>query len=484
MNLSRTELLNKLRGIDEYEFEELVADVWSERGWDTRVTTGSNDREIDVIAEKHSPFHQKQLIQAKRYSTDNNIGSPDIQQYSSLRQQESDVDAIVVVTTSSFSKQAQRTADDLNVKLINGEGFADLISDIGTINFKSRINSLTAETESTNTTNNLKNVFQTQNTQSEKNRRRLKKELNEQTNNRSNWDTDSKRCDTNTTASEIVCPNCKKKIKRTGWFAYVSHFESCGVPSTKPSGMTDKLWTKIVDKIIERGSNSIESADKAKINCKFGDAEEQYREALGYLEQAKEVCDSSTDDHQNVVDKIQYVRKNIELTSDLTGKRPTLTETLTKAERSFQEGVAGYVDGDQTVAKIRFRQARDEFENACQIIENSDDFLLNQPIDVTIEPQLSPPVNTIAKFTRVTDATVEMLSSMSIEAVEDLQVDDDGLQPSVIETFESRGAVTEEESTLLTILSWWDEGGSTEFGTATKIDCRFERSKYGFDKSK
>jgi tetratricopeptide (TPR) repeat protein len=228
----------------------------------------------------------------------------------------------------------------------------------------------------------------------------------------------------------------------------------------------------------------IESADKAKNNCEFGEAEEQYREALEHLEQAKEVCDSSTDDHQNVVDKIQYVRKNIELTSDLTGKRPTLTETLTKAERSFQEGVAGYVDDDQTVAKIRFRQARDEFENARQIIENSDDFLLNQPVDVTTEPQLSPPVNTIAKFTRITDATVEMLSSMSIEAIEDLQVDDGGLQPSVIETFESRGAVTEEESTLLTILSWWDEGGSTEFGTATKIDCRFERSKYGFEKSK
>lgn len=228
----------------------------------------------------------------------------------------------------------------------------------------------------------------------------------------------------------------------------------------------------------------IETADTAKNNCEFKHAEEQYREALEYLEQAKEICDSSTDDHQNVVEEIEYVRKNIELTSDLTGKRPKLTETLIKAERSFQEGVAGYVDDDQTVAKIRFRQARDEFENARQIIDNSDDFLLNQPVDVTAEPQLSPPVNTIAKFTRITDATVEMLSSMSIEAIEDLQVDDGGLQSSVIETFESRGAVTEEESTLLTILSWWDEGGSTEFGTANKIDCRFERSKYGFEKSK
>jgi len=135
MSFSRTDLLNQLREMDVYEFEKLVADVWSERGWDTTVTTSSNDRGIDVIAQKHSPFNQKQLLQAKRYTSGNKIGSPDIQQYSSLRHQQEDVDAVVIVTTSSFSRQAHKIANDLNVKLINGKKLVGMIFDID--NFQS-----------------------------------------------------------------------------------------------------------------------------------------------------------------------------------------------------------------------------------------------------------------------------------------------------------------------------------------------------------
>lgn len=129
MDLNQQELLSQLRQIDEYEFEHLVADVWEQQGWQTTVTSGSNDRGIDVIAKKNSPFRQKHLIQAKRYSAGNKIGSPDIQQYSSLRQQEDDVDAVVVVTTSSFTPEAERTAQDLNVKLIDGEELRNIIVD-------------------------------------------------------------------------------------------------------------------------------------------------------------------------------------------------------------------------------------------------------------------------------------------------------------------------------------------------------------------
>lgn len=80
MNVSRDEVLAQLRRMDEYEFEYLVAEVWERRGWETTVTTGSTDRGIDVIAQKSSPFSQKHLIQAKRYSEGSKIGGPDIQQ--------------------------------------------------------------------------------------------------------------------------------------------------------------------------------------------------------------------------------------------------------------------------------------------------------------------------------------------------------------------------------------------------------------------
>lgn len=115
--------------MDEYDFEKLIADLWEKQGWKTSVTTGSTDRGIDVVAEKSGPFYQKQLIQVKRYSGGNKIGSPEIQQYSSLKHQESNVDAVIIVATSAFTSQARRTAEDLNVKLIDADTLLDLIQE-------------------------------------------------------------------------------------------------------------------------------------------------------------------------------------------------------------------------------------------------------------------------------------------------------------------------------------------------------------------
>jgi len=123
------QLLLQLRQMDEYEFEKLVADVWEAQGWNTIVTSGSNDRGVDVIAEKQSPFSQKMVIQAKRYSESNKVGGPEIREYASLKQQESNVDSVVVVTTSNFTPQAKQTANDLNVKLLNGDGLLSIIQE-------------------------------------------------------------------------------------------------------------------------------------------------------------------------------------------------------------------------------------------------------------------------------------------------------------------------------------------------------------------
>lgn len=132
MDIERENLLTHLRQIDEYKFEDFVAKLWERYGWKTEVTSGSNDRGIDVIAEKSRPFHQKHLVQVKRWGSDNKVGGPEIQQYSSLRHRRSDIDAVVVVTTSSFSRQAKEEARDLNVKLVDGSDLYDIISEVGT----------------------------------------------------------------------------------------------------------------------------------------------------------------------------------------------------------------------------------------------------------------------------------------------------------------------------------------------------------------
>ncbi len=116
-----------LQEMDPYEFEYFVGDLWERMGWETTVSTASADKGVDITARKSSPYDQLLLIQAKRYGPHTTVGSPEIQQYASLRNQFDGVDKVLLVTTNDYSRQAREIATDLNVKLINGDELVELI---------------------------------------------------------------------------------------------------------------------------------------------------------------------------------------------------------------------------------------------------------------------------------------------------------------------------------------------------------------------
>jgi hypothetical protein len=122
----------QLQTIDPYEFEHFVAELWEEQGWETDVSQGSNDMGVDVVAEKSDGLmDQKAVIQAKRYGEGNKVGRPKIQQYHALKQQDTEADAAVVVTTSEFTRGAEEWAGEHNVKLVDGGDLVDIVDDTG-----------------------------------------------------------------------------------------------------------------------------------------------------------------------------------------------------------------------------------------------------------------------------------------------------------------------------------------------------------------
>ena len=99
------------------DFEEFVAEVWEARGFETRVTQSSKDAGKDVIAKKNG---KRVAIQAKRYQPSNRVTSPEIQQYGSLLHDEA-IDEVVIVTSSTFTNDAYRRAQEIGLDLIDGE---------------------------------------------------------------------------------------------------------------------------------------------------------------------------------------------------------------------------------------------------------------------------------------------------------------------------------------------------------------------------
>jgi len=124
---SKAYLRRRLQQMDPYDFETFVADVWTQLGWSTRVVGEPGDRGIDVIA---TDGESKQLIQAKRYGPNTVVGSPEVQQYASLRLQEDAVDTVTIVTTGEFSRQAEDMAPDLDVTLVDGEDLLGVLDEL------------------------------------------------------------------------------------------------------------------------------------------------------------------------------------------------------------------------------------------------------------------------------------------------------------------------------------------------------------------
>lgn len=110
------------------EFEAFLAELWGRRGWETRVLPPGRDAGVDVVGEQHDPYYRKLVIQAKRYQLGNKVGAPQVREYASLKRQEG-ADEVVVATTSEFTSGAIDLAEQLNVKLIDGETLVKMAND-------------------------------------------------------------------------------------------------------------------------------------------------------------------------------------------------------------------------------------------------------------------------------------------------------------------------------------------------------------------
>jgi hypothetical protein len=98
---------------DPYEYEHAVAEIIKGLGWNAKVTKGSGDQGIDVIAEKDG---YKVVIQCKLYSKP--VGNKAVQEVQAGKGYDS-ADLGIVVTNSSYTKSAKRLADSLGVFVIH-----------------------------------------------------------------------------------------------------------------------------------------------------------------------------------------------------------------------------------------------------------------------------------------------------------------------------------------------------------------------------
>jgi len=92
------------------KFEELIAELFRKEGFDVELTKPTRDKGVDIIAvSKRMGISQKMIVECKRYAPENRVGISVVQRALGVKT-EMNAHKAVVVTTSSFSKDAQKTA--------------------------------------------------------------------------------------------------------------------------------------------------------------------------------------------------------------------------------------------------------------------------------------------------------------------------------------------------------------------------------------
>jgi hypothetical protein len=106
-------------------FEHLIANLYTQQGYETTITSGSRDMGVDVWAEDDT---ERLAIQVKQFARGNTVGREVIQKLESTLAR-GDADRIIVVTSSSFADTSRRYASGSNVvELIDGEDLIEKLT--------------------------------------------------------------------------------------------------------------------------------------------------------------------------------------------------------------------------------------------------------------------------------------------------------------------------------------------------------------------
>ena len=113
--LSDRELIQKLRGMRPWEFENYIADLFSKLGYKTEVTGGSHDGGVDVVAEKDGIKH---YIQCKKFIT-SIVTVHDVRDFYGALADHLIVGKGHFITTNKFTFEAEKFAQDKPIELVD-----------------------------------------------------------------------------------------------------------------------------------------------------------------------------------------------------------------------------------------------------------------------------------------------------------------------------------------------------------------------------
>jgi hypothetical protein len=246
-----------------------------------------------------------------------------------------------------------------------------------------------------------------------------------------------------------------------------------------------EVTTGSVEELRADADKALDTAVAARADNRLDSALDAYNTALTRYEAARDSLDAGATEPRAEIDRqLETTRQTIAAVEQRATQRTAVTEALTAAEHSFRVAVIAYAEGSQTLARIRFRQARDSFTEANELLETADSDLLTPSVELQVQPDRDLPSQTLSKLPAVPEPVATALADAGVDTVPELESSDGPpWQPAVVETAVADASVDDDVATTLTLLSWLDEAESYAFDTSNAVTRRREQAAYGFTQS-
>ena len=127
--------LGEIEKLPPRTFEELVAELIDDMGYDVRLTPQSRDHSRDILAAIDTPLGPiLTLVECKRYQRDNRIGPDIVERFLFTIRERDRANLGVIVSTGLFTSGARRLEDDYCwlLKLSDFEDLQEWIGKYGT----------------------------------------------------------------------------------------------------------------------------------------------------------------------------------------------------------------------------------------------------------------------------------------------------------------------------------------------------------------
>jgi outer membrane protein assembly factor BamB/predicted negative regulator of RcsB-dependent stress response len=242
---------------------------------------------------------------------------------------------------------------------------------------------------------------------------------------------------------------------------------SSGGAGTDTADVTDDTDS---DERIEKATQALEKGQRAKDQGEYGRATTHLEEAIRTFDQA---LSAVNDDRAGEIrDDLETAKAALLSIDSVRQTLDDVEELLSAAEADMENAIVAFVNGQQTVARVRFRQARDRYERAIEQLDNEEIEQLGLSVDISTDEALDE-IDTFEQVLGVDADTIDVLRDAGYEMPTDLH-------GQSVEELATAADVDDETAARLRVASWHTPTDQRRFESVDDVEARLESAVRGY----